>query len=160
MDPMIVPYAQALEILHTDFHRVVEPLTDQEINWRHPYLSNTIGILLRHVAGSERYWIGEVVGGRPAQRNRASEFGHEPLSKGPLVEDLREAQAVATAVLERLTAADLLAEVEVTFRGRTSQATRAWAILHSLQHASYHLGQVQLFKKMATGGCATAPSAG
>ena len=25
----------------------------------------------------------------------------------------------------------------------------AWALLHSLQHTSYHLGQIQIFKKMA-----------
>lgn len=150
MDPLVKPISQTVEYIHNDIFKAVEPLGDEEINWAHPHLSNTIGILLRHLAGSERYWIGEVVGGRPAQRVREAEFVREPLQKAPLIKGLREAHGMVQEVLSTLRVADLTREVEFTWRGTQHRLTTEWAILHSVQHSAYHLGQIQLFKKMAT----------
>lgn len=152
MDPHVVPFIQTIDQLHDDLYRAVESLTEVELNWRHPHLSNTIGILLRHIAGSERYWIVEVMAERPIQRQRAAEFERDYLEKVPLVEHLRAVQAEVTGQVARLHPADLWAEVEVPFRGRPQTFTKAWAILHSIQHTAYHLGQIQLFRKMATEG--------
>lgn len=152
MDAQVEPFIQTIDQLHDDLYRAVEPLTDVEINWWHPHLSNTIGILLRHIAGSERYWILEVMGGRPIQRRREAEFERERLEKAPLVENLRAAQAEVKDWLARMGGDELRGEVEVTFREQARKFTRAWAILHSIQHTAYHLGQIQLFRKMATEG--------
>jgi uncharacterized damage-inducible protein DinB len=154
MDPQARAFVETINLLHDDMVKAVDGLTDAEINWRHPNLSNTIGILLRHVAGSERYWIIEVVDGRPIQRRRDAEFAGERLEKKPLVENLRAAQAEVTKILEQLTARDLTAEVQQMFRDVPRMVTKAWAILHSIQHTAYHLGQIQLFRKMATEGAA------
>lgn len=152
MDPQVEPFIQTIDQLHDDIYRAAGPLTDAEINWRHPHLSNTIGILMRHIAGSERYWIVEIVGGRPIQRRRQDEFGAERLEKSLLVERLRAAQAEVADLISGLTAARLLETVEVTFRGQPRTFTRSWAIQHSIQHTAYHLGQIQLFRRMATSG--------
>jgi len=149
MDPHVLPFAQNLKRLHDDIFAAAEPLTDREINWAHPQLSNTIGILLRHVAGSERHWIIEVVGGRKVPRDRDAEFGHEPLSKERLLADLRAAYDEVRIVMESLSAADLIREIEVPARNERRMLPAGWALLHSLQHTAYHLGQIQLFKKMA-----------
>jgi uncharacterized damage-inducible protein DinB len=150
VDPAIRPFQQVLDHVHEEIYAAVEPLRDDDLNWTHPHLSNTIGILLRHIAGSERYWIGQVVGGRTIERDRAAEFAREPLHKTPLVDGLRDAQALAGTVLAGLRAADLHDEVEVAWRGSARTFTRGRALLHSLQHTAYHCGQIQLFKKMAT----------
>ncbi len=150
MDPQVGACYEILKSLHEDLFKAVEPLTDRDINWAHPHLSNTIGILLRHVAGSERYWIGEVVGGHPAHRDRPSEFVRDALIKAPLVEGLRSAYESVRAVLEELTDADLRREVEIPSRGGPRRVSKAWAVDHSLQHTAYHLGQIQLLRKMAT----------
>ncbi len=150
MEPQLRPFVLSLERVHQDIFEAVEPLTDREVNWVHPQLSNSIGILIRHVAGSERYWIVEVVGGRKIQRNRDSEFGHEPLSKEAVVSDLRAASNEVRAVMESLGAGDLMREVEIRSRGERRMLPAGFALLHSLQHTSYHLGQIQLFKKLAT----------
>jgi len=154
VDPQVQPFVQMLDQLHQDLYAVVEPLTDREINWAHPHLSNTIGILLRHIAGSERSWIVQTVGGRPVRRNRDAEFVRETLSKAALVDDLRRAHQEARQVIEGLTAADLTRAVAVTFRGTPQTFTAAWALMNSLQHTGYHLGQIQLFKKMAASAAA------
>lgn len=151
MDAQVRPFIQSLEILHNDIFAAVEPLTDRELNWAHPRLSNTIGILLRHIAGSERYWIIEVLGGRKVPRNRDAEFGHEALAKEAVVADLRRAYEEVKSALEGYTAADVTRELEVSFRGERRKVPGTWALLHSLEHTSYHLGQIQLFKKMAQG---------
>jgi uncharacterized damage-inducible protein DinB len=150
MDPSIEDHWKTLDELHADIFEAVEPLTDDQINWRHPALSNSIGILLRHVAGSERWWIGEVIGGRPMHRVRDTEFEHERLQKAPLVAGLREALALVKGVLEQTTPADLGQVLEGERRGKPYRYTKEWALLHSLQHTAYHLGQIQLFRKMAS----------
>ncbi len=75
---------------------------------------------------------------------------HERLEKAPLVKNLGEAQSEVKDILERLGSCQLLDEVSQTFRGKTVRFTKSWAILHSVQHTAYHLGQIQLFKKIAT----------
>ena len=150
MDALVTSLTQVLDLLHDDILVAVGPLKDEEINWIHPSLSNTIGILLRHIAASERYWIGEVAGGRAMHRIRSAEFGHEWLSKAPLVDDLRRAHTEVREVVHKLTGPDLMTEVEIELRGSRRRATRAWAVMYSMQHTGYHLGQIQLFKKMAT----------
>lgn len=150
MDALTTSLTEILDLLHDDLFAAVDPLKDEEINRAHPPLSNTIGILLRHIAASERYWIGEVAGGRAMHRVRSAEFGRERLLKAPLVDDLRHAHTEVRDVVQKLTGADLMTDIEVELRGSRRRATRAWAVMHSMQHTGYHLGQIQLFKKMAT----------
>src|SRR3989442_1283040 len=125
METMTQPISQVVELLHEDIFKAVEPLGETEINWTHPHLSNSIGILLRHIAASERYWIGAVVGGRPLHRQRETEFEHEHLQKAPLVENLRHAHAEAQELLRSLTAADLTASIAGESRGGPRPPTKA-----------------------------------
>jgi len=149
MDPLITPYLDHLDRLHEDIYEVVEPLSDEAINWRHPRLSNSIGVLLRHIAGSQRYWIVQTVGGTAVRRDRDAEFGRERLVKTLVFADLRRAHQEARGVLEGLSASDLSRPLQLSYRGKTRTVTAQWALLQSLQHTAYHLGQIQLFKKMA-----------
>lgn len=138
-----------LEDLRGQLFAALEPLADTEVNRRFPGLENTIGILLRHMAGSERYWIGSVVGGEPSHRNRDAEFGHDSLSKSVLLEELRSVQAQTKQILSRTRSADLDAPVRVERARGAVEKTKAWAIIHATQHLAYHLGQVRLMATMA-----------
>jgi uncharacterized damage-inducible protein DinB len=149
VDAQVRPFVQMLQKLHDDIFEIVTPLTDREVNWAHPQLSNSIGILLRHTAGSERYWIVQVVGSRQVPRDRDAEFGREPLAKDAMVADLRAAYEEARGVLESLGAADLTRPIEFGYRNERRTEAASWALLHSLAHTSYHLGQIQLYRKMA-----------
>lgn len=149
MDASIEDYWKTIEELHHGIFEIVEPLTDDQINWRHPALSNSISILLRHVTGSERWWIGEVIGGRPAHRVRDEEFQHERVEKAALIAGLRDALALVNDVLAQTTPADLRVVLEGESGGRSYRYTKEWALLHSLQHTAYHWGQIRLFSKMA-----------
>lgn len=148
MDPYVAPHLQVLEELRKQVVEAVAPLDDDQINRAVPGLSNTVGVLLRHLAGSERYWIGEVAGGRPAHRDRDAEFGHERLSKAELLADLERVAALSREVLENLSREDLMAQVEARRLSGILRGTRLFALLHGTQHIAYHLGQIRLLAKM------------
>jgi uncharacterized damage-inducible protein DinB len=149
MDPDIAVMHEVMEDLRGQLFKAVESLEDADINRSYPGLSNTIGILLRHVAGSEDHWISEVVGGEPVDRNRDAEFGHERLIKADLLAALRKRQAATEKVLAGMRSEDLRAAVTAG-RGRGAvETTKGFAILHAIQHLAYHLGQVRLMAALA-----------
>ncbi len=152
MDPHVAPHQHVLEDLHRQVAETVAPLGDDEINRAPPGLANSVGILLRHIAGSERYWIGEVVGGRPAHRKRETEFGHERLQKSALLSELTRVQEMTRDVLHGLGPADLLAEVDVQRTRGVVKETKAFALLHATQHLAYHLGQIRYMAKLLQSG--------
>lgn len=152
MDPHVAPHLHILEDLHRQVAETVALLGDDDINRTVPGLGNTVGILLRHIAGSERYWISEIVGGRPAHRNRDSEFGHERLQKGALLAELDRVRALTREVLGRLDAADMLQEVEVQRTRGVVKESKALALLHATQHLAYHLGQLRYMAKLLQAG--------
>ncbi len=148
MDAHVAPHLHVLEDLHRRVTETVAPLGDDDINRTVAGLKNSPGILLRHIAGSERYWIGEIVGGSPAHRNRDSEFGRERLQKGALLAELDGVMALTREVLGRLGAADLLQEVDVQRSRGVVKETKALALLHATQHLAYHLGQLRYAAKL------------
>ncbi len=152
MDPYLAAHLRELEDLHRQVFEMVAPLDDDAINRPVPGLTNTIGIVLRHVAGSERYWIGEVVGGRPAHRNRAAEFGHDRLRKTALMQELGGVDSLSREVLGRLTDDELLREVEVQRGKDVVKETKAYALVHATQHLAYHVGQLRFLTRLLKGG--------
>ncbi len=54
--------------------KAVEGADDRLLHWTPGPDFNSIAILLRHLAGSERWWIGEAIGGVPSHRVRDKEF--------------------------------------------------------------------------------------
>lgn len=148
MDALIAPYAKVLDDLHREATAIIIPLGDDAVNRRVPGLQNTVGILLRHMAGSERYWVGEVVGGIPANRNRDAEFGGDRVEKATLLAELDRAAATSRQVLTGLRAADLLTDVEVRRPQGTVKEARGQSLLHATQHLAYHLGQLRILAKL------------
>lgn len=147
-EPTAKAMHEVLEDLRGQLFAVIDSLDEADLNQSIPGLKNTIGILLRHVTGSERYWMSGVVGDGATKRNRPAEFEHDPLQKATLLADLRETQAQTAAVLSRLSADDLRTTVEVTGSRRTWRTTKASAAMHAIQHLAYHLGQVRLMAAM------------
>jgi uncharacterized damage-inducible protein DinB len=148
MDPLVAPYLHVLEDLRGQLLDAVAPLDDAQVNRTVAGLRNTAGMVLRHVAGSERYWVGEVVGGRPAHRDREAEFGPDPVGKDEILAEIGRVAATTREVLQRLTAADLLQEVEVRRARGAGRETKAGALLHAVQHLAYHLGQLRYLARL------------
>ncbi|MDR7522398.1 MAG: DinB family protein [Armatimonadota bacterium] len=153
MDPYVAPHLQVLEELHRQIVEMVAPLDDEQVNRTVPGLANTIGIVLRHAAGSERYWVGEILGGFPAYRDRDAEFGRDRVQKAQVLADFERTAALTREVLGRLSREDLLTAVEVQRAGGTGKETKLFALLHATRHLAYHAGQIRyLTRLVGTGG--------
>lgn len=138
-------YWERLQALHADLLTAIDGLPPAALDWSPGPEINSIAVLVTHIAASERFWIGEKVGGRPAQRDRASEFVVAGLDIATLRRSLIDSEALAGTVLEELTDADMERIAGTTPQGYTY--TAAWALWHALEHVAQHLGHIQLMRQ-------------
>jgi uncharacterized damage-inducible protein DinB len=125
----------------------IDALDDKQI-WRRPNeSSNSIGNLLLHLSGNVRQWIISGVGGADDTRDRASEFAARvSVSKGELVElikaTLDEADAILAKIEDECAATNSDAPLQRVCRPQAYEVTVFDAILHVVEHFSYHTGQI------------------
>jgi uncharacterized damage-inducible protein DinB len=127
---------------HDEIIKTVEGLPPAALDWSPAPEANSISVLVHHVAGSERYWIGDVVMQESSDRDREAEFRVRGVEAGTLLSKLDASLAYARGALERLTLEDLEQTRLVQRSGRT--VTVAYALLHTLEHAREHVGHIQL----------------
>jgi uncharacterized damage-inducible protein DinB len=146
MDPFMKDFYDRLAELHHDLAAVVEGLPVEALDWAPGPDTNSLAVLLTHTAGSERYWIGEVVGEEPADRKRAQEFEAHGRTPEELQELLDRALAHSRMVLSRLSVDNLAEARVVALKG--SSVTVSWALMHALEHTAVHLGHAQITRQV------------
>jgi len=99
-----------------------------------------------HLTGAERFWIGDVAAHEPSDRNRDSEFKVKGLGTDILKKRLDEALSYAKITLEKFS----LQNLETPCRSPQTDRdfTVGWALLHALEHATEHNGQIQLTRQL------------
>ena len=122
----------------------------RDIVWQRPRKGvNSIGNLMLHLAGNVRQWIQHGIGGAEDHRERQIEFDTDD---GADVDELFRAlkQTVLEAcdvILKPRSEEEWLKTTEI--QGYTT--TPLSAIIHVMEHFSYHTGQIVLLVKSATG---------
>lgn len=142
-------YLERLQDLHTGIQKVLAELPDEALDWIPAEGMNSLSVLVVHLTGAERYWIGDVVMGDPSDRNRAAEFQTSGLDRVRLNQRLEEVFDYAKTSLEDLDLADLERESVSPRDGKRFSA--AWALLHALEHTAIHLGHIQLTRQLWSG---------
>ena len=145
MEPIYAAVYARLQILHGEFDKALTGATAALLDWSPGPEMNSIGVLSVHVAGSERYWIGELVGGEAAHRVREEEFLSQEHDAAALQARLAAALAQAEQILRRLTDADLGRNCP-PHKGEVY--TVAWSLMHALEHVAQHVGHVQLTRQL------------
>jgi uncharacterized damage-inducible protein DinB len=143
MDPTIQEIVNVLEATRLDMAQIVREAPLEALNWQPAAEANSLFVVATHVAGAESFWIGEVVGGRPAQRNRDAEFQAQcetESDREALLTRLSEAGHTSWQVLSQLSLPQLLERRTA----RDRQMTALWCILHIVEHNSLHLGHMEL----------------
>jgi len=154
-------YLQRIQDLRDQVAGLIEGLPQEALDWR-PLpardlepgsedvegTTNSLAVLAAHIVGAERFWIGEVVGGRPSNRDREAEFTTSGLDVGDLTALLEQAAAETSAVFAGLRPADLDGTQEA--RGRAVPVR--WCLLHIVDHTALHLGHMQLTYQLWRGG--------
>jgi uncharacterized damage-inducible protein DinB len=126
----------------------VESLTDDQVWWRPNEVSNSIGNLLLHLNGNVGQWLVGSFNRTEVARNRSAEFAERDLvSRAVLLDALGATLQDASAVLSRLTEADLLTTLHI--QGET--VTGVDAVYHVVEHFGMHYGQILYITKLVRG---------
>jgi uncharacterized damage-inducible protein DinB len=146
MQPFATDFLKILEVQHTEMERSMDGLSQAALDWSPGPDMNSIAVLVAHVVGAERYWLGEVIAREPSYRDRPAEFQTSGLTAGELKERLKAATAYARRVLEPLTLEDLETTRIVPRDG--SERGVAWCLPYILSHTATHVGHVQVTRQL------------
>ena len=132
--------------LHRDLANSIDGLPPEALDWVPAPEMNSIAVLVVHLAGSERFWIGDVALGEPSGRVRDQEFLAKGLDAEALRLKLATADEYVRLALPRLSFADLEAVRKSPRNDKTF--TIAWCLLHALEHTALHLGHIQITRQL------------
>ena len=128
----------------------IQNLTEEEVWWRPGEENNSVGNLLLHLQGNLSMWVLRGLGGQPFDRNRSAEFlAKNTADRAGLWLGFSCTVDSCVTVLEGLDQEDLSATIEV----QNYSVTRLGALLHAVEHLSYHTGQIlQIAKQVGSNG--------
>jgi hypothetical protein len=107
---------------------------------------NSLSVLAVHVAGSERYWTGDVVAGKPSGRDRDAEFLARDLDAAALAQRLDTSLEYIQRVLDAMVVGDL--ESKRIHPREGTEISVGWALSHILAHTGLHAGHAQLTRQL------------
>jgi len=143
-------FLNRLEELHLNIVQAFNGLPQAAMDWVPGESMNSIDVLVVHLTGAERYWIGDVasgdVGAIDAIRDRAAEFRVTGNTAEMLHQRLDDTLSYARRALESLALPDL--EQERTSPRSGNKFTVSWALLHALEHTAIHVGHIQLTRQL------------
>ena len=139
-------YLNILQTCHADILKALDGLPPAALDWIPGPDMNSISVLVFHLTGAERYWIGDVAAQDPTERDRDAEFKVHEVEVDVLKKRLTDNTEYARIALEKFTIQDLEATRVSARDGR--EFTVAWALLHALEHDTLHLGQIQLTRQL------------
>jgi DinB family protein len=136
-----------------DLTRLVQELRafpDTASLWKTvPGVSNAAGTLALHLEGGLRHFIGLRLGRIDYTRDRPLEFSARGVDRVELIARLEAVQASIPTVIAALTDAEL-DTVDPQNGTDKPLTTRQW-LIHLYGHLSYHLGQIDYLRRVATG---------
>jgi uncharacterized damage-inducible protein DinB len=142
-------YLTHLQELHDEIRTTVKALPESALDWSPGVDMNSINVLVVHLTGAERYWIGDVVAGEPSGRDREAEFNTGGLSADELFQRLNEIEAYFHEALDAFALSALDTKRISPRNGR--EVTVGWALCHVLKHTALHTGHIQMTRQLWEG---------
>jgi hypothetical protein len=126
--------------------KTFDQLTDEQLFWRYNEESNSIGTIVKHMAGNmiSRFTDFLISDGEKEWRNRDSEFENDIATRKDLLQKWNAGWKILLDALSSLKAEDL----EKTVYIRQEAHSVPEAIQRQLAHCSYHVGQIVFIGKM------------
>ena len=144
MIPEVQGVFSELKVLWDEIEALAWRLPPQALIHKHGAGFNSISVLVTHLAGSQQWWIGEVVANQTMHRDRDAEFRAEDVDQSVLTARLHDAAGLVGEILETLTS-EMLDQTRL-YRGQP--VTVRWILLRLLAHAARHVGQMQVAEKL------------
>jgi uncharacterized damage-inducible protein DinB len=146
MELLYAALYERLEEIHAVMESCLAGLPPEAVDWSPGPKMNSLAVLAAHVAGAERYWIGDVVGGEPSHRVRETEFETAGVDAAALQARLAQTLRHSHSVLSRLTTGDVGSVRHSPRHAR--DYTVAHALLHALDHDAEHMGHMQMVRQL------------
>src|SRR3990172_2370464 len=150
MDPILASLFEHFRRLHESCNEILSGLTKEALDWSPGESMNSIAVLVTHVAGSEKFWIGDIAMQEPSGRVREAEFIVKGDGAAHLSSLLDSSLAYIQGAFARLTRDDLDQPRTSPLDGKTYDV--AWSIAQSLAHTALHLGHIQLTRQLVDEG--------
>lgn len=141
-------YLTTMNELRDQIKSLLEGLPEEALDWRPiegegELATNSLGVIVTHLAGSGMYLIKEIIGGQPVHRDREAEFASRHVNASTLKARLDGAVKIVEGVLSPLKEGQM--EEDRKYRDRTAKVR--WIILHVIEHTAQHLGHMQLTRQ-------------
>lgn len=134
--------------------REIEAYPDDSSVWKlPPGIANSAGTLALHLAGNAQHFFGAILGKTGYVRDRAAEFNRRDVARAEIVAQLDAGIAAVPKGLAQLPDAALAADFPEQIAGHTV-STGEW-LIHLAAHLTYHLGQIDYHRRIATGQAVT-----
>jgi Protein of unknown function (DUF1572) len=129
--------------------RAIEQMSDEQLYTTLDPESNSIAIIMKHIAGNMRSrWTDFLASdGEKPNRNRDTEFETPPATRAELLAMWEEGWRILFAALEPLTDADVNRKVLI----RTEPHSVMQAINRQVAHYAMHIGQIVFVAKHLAG---------
>jgi uncharacterized damage-inducible protein DinB len=144
MQTFFKEYLKLLQACHNDILKAIDGLPQAALDWSPGHDMNSISVLVVHIAGSTRHMINVAVQ-EPSDRDREAEFIAQNLGMDILKQRLADNMVHIQRVVEKLSLQDL-ETTHILPNGRDYPV--AWGLLHALEHATSHLGQIQITRQL------------
>ncbi len=154
MDAEIETYSQQIRLLLLGVAACLEGLSEAQLNWRPPVDgANSAYVIAVHTLGNARAWVLGIACGQPIERDRPAEFRAAGRDAADLVADARRLSAQIETALAALSPSDLdrrlVPAKSLWGEGEPHEISVREALLHVVEHASMHLGQLQITRDLA-----------
>jgi hypothetical protein len=126
--------------------KTFEQLTDEQLYWQYNPESNSIAMIVKHMAGNmiSRWTDIFTTDGEKPTRNREAEFAPSTPTRQTITETWEQGWQCLFDTLDKLTADDLDKIIYIRNQGHTVME----AINRQLAHYPYHVGQIVFLGKM------------
>ena len=154
MDAEIEGYRRQIQSLLKRVCACLQGLSEAQLNWRPPMPGANSGyVIAAHTLGNARAWVLGIACGWPVERDRPAEFQASGPDAADLTAQARRLSDDIDAALAALapSALDqrLLPPKSLFGEGELMEVSVREALLHVVEHASIHLGQLQITRDLA-----------
>ena len=154
MTSEISSYTSQLKSLLDRLCEVVRGLDEAQLNHR-PSIdgANSVYVIATHTLGNARAWVLGVACGQPMGRDRPAEFRASGRDASALVAEGQRLSGEIEAALAAVSPLELEQRLvparSLWGEGDPREISRREAILHVIEHASIHLGHLQMTRDWA-----------
>jgi uncharacterized damage-inducible protein DinB len=147
-------YISQLRSLLDRLCETVQGLDEAQLNRRPPIDgANSVYVIATHTLGNARAWVLGIACGQPMERDRPAEFRASGRDALALLAEAQRLSDEIAAALSALSPSDLEQRLvpprSLWGEGDPHEVSRREAVLHVIEHASIHLGHLQMTRDWA-----------